>query len=508
MNQILKEKIQESLAAVLPVTVIVLLINIFLVQMPVGMLMMFLIGAIMLIVGMGLFTLGVDISMMPMGDGVGEQLSKSKRGWLVAIICFIIGVIITIAEPDLTVLANQITAIPNMVLILTVALGVGIFLVVAFLKIVLRIPLHIVLLVCYVAVFVLAFFVPGNFLSVAFDSGGVTTGPITVPFIMALGVGLSSLRGDKRSEEDSFGLISLASVGPILAVLILGILFNAQESSVEMAEMLEVETLQQACLFFVFDLPHYLMEVAIALAPVMGFFILFQLITRKFRIRQLAKMGVGILYTYAGLVLFLTGVNVGFMPVGQFIGSGLAVLPFNWIIIPIGMLVGFFIVKAEPAVHVLNKQVEEITGGTISSKVMFMTLSIGVAASVGLAMVRVLTGISILWFVLPGYAIALGLSFVVPRIFSSVAFDSGGVASGPMTATFLLALAMGASEAVGGNVMTDAFGVIAMVAMTPLITIQVLGLIFKIKTKGAEQTRDRGILPDDDDIIDYEGGNA
>lgn len=508
MNQILKEKIKESLAAVLPVTVIVLLINIFLVPMPAGTLVMFLIGALMLIVGMGLFTLGVDISMMPMGDGVGEQLSKTKKGWLVAGICFVIGVIITIAEPDLTVLANQITAIPNMVLILTVALGVGVFLLVSYLKIVFRIPLHIVLLVCYVAVFVLAFFVPGNFLSVAFDSGGVTTGPITVPFIMALGVGLSSLRGDKRSEEDSFGLISLCSVGPILAVLILGILFNAQDSAVSTAELVEVESLQEASLFFVFDLPHFLMEVAIALAPVMGFFILFQLITRKFRIRQLAKMGVGILYTYAGLVLFLTGANVGFMPAGQFIGAGLAALPFNWIIIPIGMLVGFFIVKAEPAVHVLNKQVEEITGGTISSKVMFMTLSIGVASSVGLAMVRVLTGISILWFVLPGYAIALGLSFVVPRIFSSVAFDSGGVASGPMTATFLLALSMGASEAVGGNVMTDAFGVVAMVAMTPLITIQVLGLIFKIKTKGAEQTRDRGLRPDDDDIIDYEGGTV
>ena len=257
-------------------------------------------------------------------------------------------------------------------------------------------------------------------------------------------------------------------------------------------------------MFFLYELPEYLKEVAVALAPIMGFFLLFQIITKKFRKRQLVQMMMGMVYTFVGLVLFLTGVNVGFMPVGQYLGEALAGLPFNWIIIPIGMIVGFFIVKAEPAVHVLNKQVEEITGGTISQKAMFLSLSIGVSVSLGLAMVRVLTGISLLWFVLPGYALALGLSFVVPRVFSAIAFDSGGVASGPMTATFLLPFAMGACQAVGGNIMTDAFGVVAMVAMTPLITIQLLGLSYKIKTRDAEETRDHALLPDDDDIVDYE----
>ncbi len=505
MNQNLKEKIMEALASVVPITAIVILISMVFVPMPTGTLMMFLVGALLLIVGMGFFSLGADISMMPMGDGIGEKMSQSKRMWLVAIICFVIGVIITLAEPDLQVLANQVTAIPNMTLILTVAAGVGVFLVISFLRTILKIPLHFVLLTFYVALFVLAFFVPENFISVAFDSGGVTTGPITVPFIMALGIGLASLRGDSHSEEDSFGMIALCSIGPILAVLVLGICFNPQDAAYSMAEVAHVETTQDAWLCFLYELPEYLKEVAVALLPIMAFFAIFQLFTRKFRVRQIARMGMGILYTYIGLVLFLTGVNVGFMPAGEYIGQQLAELPFNWIIIPIGMIIGYFIVKAEPAVHVLNKQVEEITGGTISQKAMFRSLSLGVAVSLGLAMVRVLTGISLLWFVLPGYAIALGLSFVVPRIFSAIAFDSGGVASGPMTATFLLPFAMGACTAVGGNIMTDAFGVVAMVAMTPLITIQVLGLTYKIKTRNAEATIQHALLPDDDDIVDYEG---
>lgn len=504
MNQKLKEKIQESLSSVIPITVIVVILGMFFVPMPTGTLVMFLIGALLLILGMGLFSLGVDISMMPMGDGIGEKMSQTKRSWFVVLVCFVIGVIITIAEPDLQVLANMVPSVPNMTMILTVAAGVGVFLVVSVLRTMLKIPLHFVLITFYVIAFILLFFVPADFISVAFDSGGVTTGPITVPFIMALGIGLASLRGDSRSEEDSFGLVALCSIGPILAVLILGICFHPESTTQTTAELMDVATTQDAWLWFLHDLPEYLKEVAIALAPIMAFFAVFQLFTRKFRKRQLAKMAVGILYTYAGLTLFLTGVNVGFMPAGQYIGSELAQLPFNWIIIPIGMVIGFFIVKAEPAVHILNKQVEEITGGAISQKAMFRSLSVGVAVSLGLAMVRVLWGVSILWFVIPGYALALILAFIVPRIFTAIAFDSGGVASGPMTATFLLPFAMGACDAVGGNIMTDAFGVVAMVAMTPLITIQLLGLSYKIKTKNLQKTKVHGLLPDDDEIIDYE----
>ena len=201
----------------------------------------------------------------------------------------------------------------------------------------------------------------------------------------------------------------------------------------------------------------------------------------------MVKIIIGIIYTYIGLVFFLTGVNVGFMPAGNYLGQVIAGLSYPWIIVPIGMLIGYFIVKAEPAVYVLTEQVEELTSGAISAKAMGMSLSIGVAFSLGLAMVRVLTGISILWFLLPGYAVALGLTFFVPKIFTAIAFDSGGVASGPMTATFLLPFSMGACEALGGNVVTDAFGVVAMVAMTPLITIQILGLIYQIQEQMKEK---------------------
>ncbi|MCC8023551.1 MAG: DUF1538 domain-containing protein, partial [Clostridiales bacterium] len=340
---------------------------------------------------------------------------------------------------------------------------------------------------CYTLVFVLAAFVSPDFLAVAFDSGGVTTGPMTVPFIMALGVGAASIRSAKRDSDDSFGLVALCSVGPILAVLILGLVFNPEGSTTAMdLKVLEVATSTQLSSLFYHELPEYISEMAIALAPIFAFFVLFQLTRYKVRRQQAIRMLVGFAYTYVGLVLFLTGVNVGFLPVGNYLGQVLAGLDYNWIIVPIAMLIGYFIVAAEPAVHVLNKQVESITSGAIPQSAMNTSLSIGVCASLGLAMVRVLPGISILWFLIPGYAVALGLSFFVPKIFTAIAFDSGGVASGPRTATVLLPFALGASEARGGNVVADAFGVVAMVAMTPLITIQVLGMYYKLKLRHSE----------------------
>ena len=227
----------------------------------------------------------------------------------------------------------------------------------------------------------------------------------------------------------------------------------------------------------------YLKEVGLALSPIAAFFLLFQLFTRAFTKRQAIKVGVGLISTFVGLTLFLTGANVGFMPVGAKMGETLAKIAGGWLLVPVGAIIGYFIVAAEPAVHILNRQVEEITAGSIPASAMNLALSLGVAVSLGLAMIRVLTGISIMWFLLPGYALSLALSFVVPKIFTSIAFDSGGVASGPMTATFLLPFAMGACDAVGGNVVTDAFGVVAMVAMTPLVTIQLLGVSYKRRIK-------------------------
>ncbi len=476
-----KEKLSETLKAVLPIIAIVLLLCFSIAPIPPSILMTFLIGAILLIVGMLFFNVGVEISMTPIGERVGSVMTRSKNVFLIILISFVMGFIITISEPDLQVLAQQVPAIPNLVLILFVAVGVGIFLVIALLRMLFGIPLSYLLVFFYGIVFVLTLFVPKDFLSVAFDSGGVTTGPMTVPFIMSFGIGVAAIRSDKHADDDSFGLVALCSIGPILSVLILGMLFNpAATEQVSEAIPIIDNTVDLWKLFSV-GFPTYLEEMAISILPIVLFFGIFQLITRDINKHNLIKIGIGLLYTYVGLVLFLTGVNVGFMPAGNFLGQTLATLPYAYIIVPIGMVIGYFIVRAEPAVFVLTKQVEEISSGAISAKAMGTSLSIGVAASVGLAMIRVLTGINILWFLVPGYFIALILTFFVPKLFTAIAFDSGGVASGPMTATFLLPLAMGACEALGGNIIADAFGVVAMVAMTPLITIQIMGLITKIK---------------------------
>ena len=481
LNHQLVEKTRESMASVLPITAIVLLLSITVAPLDSAVLVLFLFGAVLLVGGMGLFTMGVDMSMIPMGEVVGVTMSRSKFFLLPVAGYFLLGVLSTVAEPDLQVLAEQVPAIDNLVLILTVAVGVGFFLVVAALRIRLAIPLRRLLLMFYCVVFLLAALAPGDFIPVSFDSGGVTTGPITVPFIMALGLGIASTRSDANSASDSFGLISLCSIGPILAVLLLGICYRPESAGYSMTQLPELATTADAARCFRDAFPGYFKEVATALAPIAGVFVLFQAVTRHFQYNQLLRIGAGLLYTYLGLVLFLCGVNVGFMPAGSLLGATVAGSAACWLLVPIGMLIGFYIVKAEPAVAVLTKQVEEVSNGSISQKAMGRALSIGVCLSVGLAMVRVLTGLNILWLLVPGYAVSLGLSFFVPSIFTGIAFDSGGVASGPMTATFLLPFAMGACSALGGNMMTDAFGIVAMVAMTPLVTIQTMGLYSQIR---------------------------
>ena len=399
-------------------------------------------------------------------------------------------------------LAGQVPGIPNAVLIGAVAVGVGIFLVVALLRILFQIPLNRLLIASYIVIFALAAFAPKDFLAVAFDSGGVTTGPMTVPFIMALGLGVSSTRSDGKAGEDSFGLVALCSVGPILAVLVLALVYQAAGTYVPNL-VPEAGDSRELCRLFAQGFPVYAREMGAALAPIAAFFAVFQVVSLRMPRKNVLKIVVGLLYTYVGLVLFMTGVNVGFLPAGTYLGRQIAALDQNWVLIPIGMLMGWFIVQAEPAVHVLNRQVEELTSGAIPGKAMSTSLSIGVAVSIGLAMLRVLTGVSIFVLLVPGYLCAIGLSLVVPKIFTAIAFDSGGVASGPMTATFLLPFAMGACETLGGNVVTDAFGVVAMVAMTPLITIQLLGLAYKWKLRKTEMPDAAAPeIPADDDIID------
>ena len=466
----MKEKTKESVSAVVPIMLIVLLLGFTIAPLSPSILVEFIVGAVLVIIGMVFFSLGAELSMTPMGERVGGSMLRTKKLWMIVAIGFILGVIITVSEPDLQVLAGQVAAVPNMVLILSVAVGVGVFLVAALLRILFGIPLAPLLLVFYAIVFALAMFVPKGFLAVAFDSGGVTTGPMTVPFIMALGVGISSIRNDKHAGNDSFGLVSLCSIGPILAVLILGMVYST-EGNFTTTAITEVSDSVELGKLFLYEIPKYLKEIALSLLPIVVFFGVFQIFAPKMNKQALMKICVGLVYTYIGLVLFLTGANVGFIPAGNYLGSVLASLSFRWIIVPIGMIIGY----------VLMHQVEELTSGSISGKSMQISLSVGVAVSVGLSMIRVLTGISILYFLIPGYGIALILTLFVPKIFTAIAFDSGGVASGPMTATFLLPLAQGACLAVGGNIVTDAFGVVAMVAMTPLITLQILGVIYRIK---------------------------
>ena len=473
----LMEKLREALVAVLPIIIIVLILCFSIAPISTSILLCFLIGAVLLILGMMFFTLGAELAMTPMGEKVGTCMTKSKKLLVVVSLSFLLGFIITVSEPDLQVLAGQVPSVPNAVLIAAVACGVGLFLVLALLRMLFRIPLTPLLLLFYVLAFLLTPFVPNTFLSVAFDSGGVTTGPMTVPFIMALGVGVAAIRNDRHAANDSFGLVALCSIGPILSVLILGMIYHPTESSYVPPVIPAVEDSVELWALFHSGFPTYIVEIATSLFPIVLFFGIFQIAVLKLQKRQLTKMIIGLAYTYIGLVLFMTGVNVGFMPAGNYLGQMLGSSGHPWILIPIAMVMGFFIVKAEPAVYVLNKQVEEITDGAISANAMGTCLSLGVAISLGIAMLRVLTGISVMWFLIPGYAFALSISFFVPKIYTAIAFDSGGVASGPMTAAFLLPLAQGACGAVGGSIVADAFGIVAMVAMTPLITIQLLGIL-------------------------------
>ena len=497
--------IKESLTSVLPITLIVLILSVSCVALEAGVLVLFLFGTILLILGMSFFTVGSGISMEPLGDGIGKTLNKKGKLFLPLIICFVLGFLITVSEPDLQVLAEQVPTIPNAFLINCVGVGVGIFLSITLIRSKREIPLRRLLVIFYALIIVLAFFAPKEFIPTAFDSGGVTTGPITVPFIMTLGAGLAASKKGKHTGEHSFGLVALCSIGPILSVLLLSIFYKPLPST-SVYEVVEVKTTIDAFRQFANALPLYAKEVALAFVPIVLLFVIFQLITRRYHIHNIFRMSFGFVYTYIGLVLFLTGANVGFMPAGRLIGAEIAGSTFKALLIPIGMLMGYFVVTAEPAVHSLKRQVNEITNGAISQKSVAVALSIGVSVSVGIAMLRVLTGISIMPFLILGYAVSLIISFFVPNIYTGIAFDSGGVASGPLTSSFILPFAIGICAELQGvdSIMSCAFGVVAMVAMTPLITIQMLGFRAIVARRVRERIVMRRILDaEDEQIIDF-----
>ena len=503
----LLEKIKEALISTLPITAIVYLMSLtpwF--DFSVNELINFTIGAVLLVLGIGFFNLGADLAMTPMGTQVGSGLSRQKKLTLLLSICFVLGVLITVAEPDLQVLANQVKNVMNgTVLIFAVGIGVGAFLLVAILKIVFRKTLAELLSIFYMLLFALALILvvqdKSNLLPVAFDSGGVTTGPITVPFIMALGVGISHVLGDRRSKENSFGLVALCSVGPILAVMALG-MFSGGEMQYDVPNYGVGDHILASYLNTAL---HKVQEVSLALGLIVVFFLICHFTFLKLSRRQLKRIAIGVIFTYIGLVMFLTGVEEGFMPVGYKLGAALGQL-HPAVLVIFGVVMGVLVVLAEPAIHVLNRQVEEVTGGLITRRSMILGLCIGVGAAIGLAMLRIVLDFSIVYYVVPGYFISMALSLFVPKVYTAIAFDSGGVASGPMTSGFILPFAIGACVAVQGAdaVLRDAFGVVAVVAMTPLITIQLLGFKGIITQRVKERRAIKRILgADDQQIIEF-----
>lgn len=489
------EKLKETFVSIGPIALIVLLLNWTITPLGDGMTLTFIVSAIFTIVGLALFLLGADIGIIPMGEKAGSALTSKKNLPLLLIASFIIGFIITIAEPDVQVLAGQVSSVnPNIksiTLLIMIAVGIGFFVSLGLLRTVLQIPIKILYVGFYVIVFILAFIAPQEYFAISFDASGATTGPMTVPFIMALGMGVAAVKSNKNSDSkaDNFGLTGLASIGPIVAVLIMGLVMSGKSATevvaaTEIVEetMVSVGTLER--LRGVFKLvPHIIVEVAKALLPLVGLLIAFLIFLFKLTKRQIIKICVGLIYAFLGLVLFLTGINSGFIPAGTVIGETLGNSGQQWLLVLLGVVFGAIVVCAEPAVWVLTQQVEEISGGTIKRKVLLVALSSGVCIAVGLAMIRVIFGFHIAYILVPAFVIALTLTFFCPKMFTAIAFDSGGVASGPMTSSFILSYTLGAATVFGGNPLTDGFGVIALVASAPLITIQILGLIYAKKGK-------------------------
>ena len=482
-KRIFRNKLQESAVSVLPIVLVVAALCLLAVPAPTDLMLAFLIGSIMVIVGMALFTLGSENSLTNIGSHMSSALTKSKKLPLILSVSFALGVFVTVAEPDLKVLAETVPHINTALLIAVVGVGVGAFLALAMARMIFGIKLRYLLLISYAVVFGLSLFAPAQQLAMAFDSGGVTTGPMTVPFVLAFGVGVSYIRSDRRAESDSFGLVALCSIGPVLAVMLLSCFFRKAPAGDGAQAVDTWKTTTQLGHHYLRAIPGYMLEIALSLSPVLAAFALFQMISLHLKPRACGRILLGLLITYGGLVLFLTGVNVGFSALGRVLGSLIAQSAFKYLLIPLSAILGWFIISAEPAVFTLEKQIEKVSAGAIPGKSVRLSLSVAISAAMALSMTRVLTGVSIMYFLVPGYALALALSFFVPDLYTAIAFDSGGVASGPMTATFMLQFMLGASEASGGNPLSDAFGVVALVAMMPLISVQLMGAAAKLLAK-------------------------
>lgn len=481
----LQEKFKDAIKSILPVSIIMVLIGLIL-KFSSTTIISILISTLLLILGVTLFTYGADISMIEIGKLISSDLVKTKKPFLIALISLIVGIFITIAEPDLKVLAEQMTAIDSNTFIFCVGLGVGLFLSLAAIRILFQINLKLLLSIFYIILLLIIFISNNDIIPIAFDSGGVTTGPISVPFILAMGLGFSSMRSRKKSKDDSFGLVALCSIGPILIVLLFNLLIKSDMTYVYNINE-EVTSLSILLKNYINELLPISKEVLISLLPIVILFGIYNLITKKVTDKKLIRIFLGLICTFIGITIFFLGVNVGYMPIAYLIGINMT-KKLKYLLIPMGIIIGFVIVKAEPAISVLTEQIEKITQGSMKKNIITNTIAIGVSCAVTISIIRVLTGVSLNYFIIIGYVIALLLMMITPNLFTMIAFDSGGAVSGPLTTSFLLPLIVGICYQVGGNVLKDAFGLVALVALSPLITIQILGVIYNIKTSKKHKT--------------------
>ncbi len=497
MKNLIIEKLKESFKSIFPITITILLVCLFSLSSDlIHLIPLFLFGSLFLTIGMCLFDLGANISLSIIGDEIGSHLTSKRSIPLLLIVSFIIGTVVTIAEPDLSVLASEVPTISPSVLIITVGIGVGVSLLFAVLRMLIQFNYKkSIALFCFLA-FLLAFFVNSEFVPLSFDSGGVTTGALTVPFIIALGAGLSKMRGDQNRRNDTFGMMSFCSIGPIIVVLILGLIYNPKSNYDGITPPI-FNSVADALKLFLMEIPTYMKEVILSISPIVILFLIYNFIFLKLDKKKLVKIFKGLVYVYLGLVIFFTGVNVGFLPTGYEIGKTLA--DNSIILIILGFVFGFFIILGEPAVGVLTSQIEELTNGKVKRKIITISLSIGVSLATGLSILRVITSVPIFYILLPFYILAVVLSIFTPDLFTAIAFDSGGVASGTMSASFLLPFAIGICESLNKNIMVDAFGLVAIVAAVPLITVQIVGIIYNMKSK-----HDYTSVIYNEEIIDYE----
>lgn len=486
---VLFSKLKEVLPAVLPITIMVLILHFTLTPLDASLIVRFIIGAIFIIIGLSVFLFGIDIGIAPIGQTIGKSIAKSNKIWVVMIVGLLLGFFISIAEPDLHILSGQVEMVTSGLisktsLVIVVSIGIGLLIATGLVRIVYNFPLYKLLTILYTIILVLAILTSPEFLAISFDASGATTGALTVPFILALALGVSTLKKEsKASEKDSFGLVAIASTGAIIAVMIMNIVMQTDEMSGNLdAAEYDANSIIGP---FLHEFPDITFEIIVALLPILIIFLVFQKISFKMTKKAVRKILMGMLFTFMGLVFFLVGVNAGFMDVGSAMGYNLASLDNKTYIIIIAFILGLVTILAEPAVHVLTNQIEDVTSGYVKRLVVLCTLAIGVGMAVLLSILRVLIPDLQLWhYLLPGYILAIILTYFAPKLFVGIAFDSGGVASGPMTATFILAFVQGTAEAAtGADVLVDGFGMIALVAMTPLIALQILGLVFKVKSK-------------------------